>query len=154
MAISSSHLAYKDCYAVMDQAVEDSVGVRVEMDDYDKALHFRMRLHQARAIDRRRNAGTYPPDHPMHGLSAYDKLVCRIRQEEGKFWVYLERNTLRVGQVEPLSATSNDQLVPLDEEPVDEVVLPEPTDDPLAEVPTEIPPSPPTPEIQRIARRV
>ena len=103
MSVSNSHLAYTDCYELMDKALADEEGIRVQTADEKAATFFRMRCNQARAIDRRRNADTYPEDHPLCGGSQYDALVARIKQTATGWWVYIEHVGLELGKVEALS---------------------------------------------------
>lgn len=109
MTISNSRGSYSDCYDVMDKALEDSKGVRVEVDDLDAAIFFRMRLHNARKIDRRDNSKIYSeePTHPMFNASIYDKLTVRIKRIEDQVWVYLEKSGINLGAVEGLSEVSS-----------------------------------------------
>lgn len=73
------------------------------MVDFDSAVHFRMRLHTARAIDRRDNAAVYPVGDPMHGTSVYDALIIRIKNIDGEIYVYAEHLSIEPGALEPLS---------------------------------------------------
>jgi hypothetical protein len=65
------------------------------------ATRLRLRIHQARAIDRAENAMTYPDDHPLYNRSPYDCLVCRI-EEADRCWVYLDKQQVEIGIVEPI----------------------------------------------------
>ena len=104
MSISNSRLSYTDCYQLLDQAVEDSLGARVCLGTYEAANFFRMRCHQARAINRRDNQEMYELGDPKHGASVYDQVVLRLKEdEEGAFWVYAEKSTLDPGEIESLS---------------------------------------------------
>jgi len=92
MSLPTTRLAYADAYDAFDQALADSVGIRIQFDTEEQAKHFRFRLNYARQMDRDDNRKTYAPDHPLFGKSAYDRLVARIRreQEDGKWYLYLE----------------------------------------------------------------
>jgi hypothetical protein len=104
MSISTSRLSYQDCFTLMEQALEDTKGVRVCMETFDKATFFRMRCHTARQIDRKDNKVIYKEGEKLHGASLYDALTFRIREdEEGKFWVYAEKTELEPGAIESLS---------------------------------------------------
>lgn len=102
MSISNSRQSYSDCYEVLDRALEDELGVRVQMKDRDAAIFFRMRVHQARKINRRDNVDQYEVGHPMHGASVYDKLMVRIKHEGEAVWIYVEKTAIP-GNVESLS---------------------------------------------------
>lgn len=103
MTLSNSRLSYDDCFEVMDRAIQDPKGVRVKCPTYEKAITFRVRLHKARALDRKRNGDLYEPDHPMSNVSIYDKLVVRIRRQGEVYWVYIEQNSIEGLEVELLS---------------------------------------------------
>lgn len=91
MTLPNTPMAYTDCYDLLDKAIEDPRGIRVEMKNVDAATFFRMRIHQARAIDRKANAQTYEPGQPLHNASTYDKLAIRIRKMHDKWWLYIEK---------------------------------------------------------------
>lgn len=105
MSISDSHLAYVDCYTHYNQALEDPVGIRIRVENEAAAIFLRMRMHQARKIDRRRNAETYERGHPMHNVSPFDGLTVRIRPHDNGdgYWVVLEKTPMLAGEVESLS---------------------------------------------------
>lgn len=132
MPLSNSRLSYQDCFNIFDAALEDERGVRIQCSDQDKATFLRMRMHNARKIDRKDNAEIYPEGEPMHGQSIYDKLAIRIRHVEGKVWLYVEQIALE-GKIEGLSGPS----ISKDREPE-----PEPPEETVE------------PVIQRIARRI
>ena len=102
MSLSNSRHAYLDCFSLLDRALEDPRGIRAEVPSLNNALRLRLRIHQARAIDRKDNASTYDPDHPLHGRSPYDLLVCRIEEVAGRAWVYLDKVQVQIGVIEPI----------------------------------------------------
>lgn len=108
MSISTSRGSYKDCFDVWKAALDDAEGARVKMTDFDAANHFRMRMHTARAIDRRDNKEIYEQGDKMHGASIYDPLVVRIKNEEGEFYVYVEHVGNSLGKIERLSSKEDD----------------------------------------------
>jgi hypothetical protein len=75
----------------MDQALDDEIGARVKIASHDDAMFFRMRMHQARQIDRKDNKELYQPGDPLYGRSPYDQLVVRIKEHDDGIWVYAER---------------------------------------------------------------
>lgn len=109
MSLSNSPLAYADCFEVLDAALADSEGVRVQAESRDVAVFMRMRLHKARTVDRDRNAATYPDDHPMYGRSAYDALICRIKcsKDKTKWYVNIEKIAMDM-PMEALSEVEDD----------------------------------------------
>lgn len=124
MAISTSHLSYGDCYEVMDLALRDERGVRVAQPDMNSCTFLRMRLNQARAIDRNRSKSVYKEGDALFGCSQYDPLVVRIRtNDDGQFWVYVEKSAASMGLVESLSEVSEQVYLP---EPPAQLLLPAP----------------------------
>lgn len=120
MSVSNSPLAYSDCREVMQSAIEDKRGVRVRMDSMGDAMHFRMRCHQARSLDRKENAKSYERDHPLHGRSAYDVLVLRLVEDVDCAWVYFEKVALDISRVESL----DDEPKAIEHEPVKQIAGP------------------------------
>lgn len=115
MPISSSPLAYSDCYDAMNRALEDDRGVRLKVDTRGNAEFLRMRLNTARAINREENARTYEKGEPMHGRSEYDKLMFRIKELRSKdgttrVYVYLEQVQSFVPEIENLSEIEDDEV--------------------------------------------
>ena len=102
MATSTSRLAYNDCFDVLDEALANKKGIRVEVPDWNTGNYYRLRLHSARAIDRKDNKETYPDDHKLYGRSIYDQLVVRLREEGKKWWMYIERFSTENLNIEPL----------------------------------------------------
>jgi len=104
MALSNSPLSYEDCIQVLQAALDDPAGARIRFEDQKSATHFRMRCHQARVIDRRQNAESYPKESPLHNASAYDRLTIREpRRIEGEWWLYIEQTAVIPGKIESLS---------------------------------------------------
>lgn len=102
MSLSTSRLAYIDCFTLLDRAVAEPRGIRAEVPSLSAATHLRMRIHQARQIDRGENAKTYPADHPLHGRSPYDIFVCRIEEASDTVWLYLDREHVQIGAIESI----------------------------------------------------
>ena len=103
MTLSTSITAYDNCFEAFDRAIEAKRGIRMEFDDWGSANFFRMRCHQARKLDRERNAKIYSdPEHPMHGRSTFDPLTLRIIREGDNTYLYIERNTILPGKIEDL----------------------------------------------------
>jgi hypothetical protein len=109
MTTSNSRLAFHDCIEAYDRALADDFGCRIKMKNYNAAVHFRMRLHTARNLDRRDNKQLYSDreDHPLYGRSVYDVLTCKLANKEGHWWVYIQKMTLP-GEVEALSDLPED----------------------------------------------
>jgi len=91
MSYPTSYMAYTDCYEVMDRALANDRGVRLQMADRTAAEYQRTRINYARKLNRKQNEKIYAdPEHPLHGASPYDKLVCRIKQYNGNCYLYVE----------------------------------------------------------------
>lgn len=103
MSLPTSIGAYKEEFAVFDRAIDSQNGIRVPVSDANAANHFRMRLHQARQLDRKKNSQIYQPDDPLFRSSIYDPLVVTITEENGIAYVYLRRSSYVIGQIEDLS---------------------------------------------------
>lgn len=114
MSLSNSRLAFTDCFALLDRALEETRGIRVEVRDEDKATYLRMRIHQARIIDRRENKVTYPdPAHHLHGRSPYDILVCRIETANGSTWLWIDQQIVEIGRVEAIPEGAQIEYQPM-----------------------------------------
>jgi hypothetical protein len=108
MVISTSRLAYSDCFDLMDKAIADPKGIKIKFGENEEAWHFRIRLHTARKIDRKENRDIYDQTHPLHGRSVYDQLTMRIRKVGDHAWLRLERIDARVFEVESLTEPEAD----------------------------------------------
>jgi len=107
MSSPTTRQAYTDIYTLLDRCLSTSNGIRIKVENYDKAVFLRMRIHQARTITREDNARIYAeqPDHPMFGASEYDKYQVRIRCEDGPdnpTWLYIEPRTADILGIETL----------------------------------------------------
>lgn len=101
MSLSNSRLSYSDCYDLLDRAIEEPRGIRVEVPDLNAAVYLRMRIHHARTINRQENARIYKdPSEPLHGRSPYDVFVVRVEEANGLAWVYLDKQKVEIGRIE------------------------------------------------------
>ncbi len=106
MPVSESRLSYTDCFTLFERALADPKGARYQVGDgeHGKNQYFVMRMHQARALDRKDNRAIYEPGEPLYGRSVFDVLVCQLKQDsEEKWWVYVSHTELDESQIEPLS---------------------------------------------------
>lgn len=105
MTLSQSPLSYEDCIQVLQAALDDPAGARIRFETQDAATYFRMRCHQARSLDRKGNAETYPKGHQFHNTSAFDRLTVREpRRIDGEWWLYIEQTAVLPGRVESISS--------------------------------------------------
>lgn len=111
MPVSSSRLSYSDCFTLFERALEDTKGARFQPKasksdgNYGDCYHFRLRMHQARAIDRKDNKEIYEPGEPLYGRSILDPLVIQIKgpDSEGLHWIYVTHTEINVEDIESLS---------------------------------------------------
>ncbi|SRR5260221_7474857 len=103
MTLPNSLLSYQDCTELLDRAIEDDNGIRWEVPDYGQAMHQQSRLHYCRKLHRLENARIYDDTHHLYNRSVYDAIVVRIRNIDGQFFLYLERNDKVRGKIESLS---------------------------------------------------
>lgn len=104
MSISAARSAYRDCFEILDQALEAERGIRIGNDDNGAAMQLLTRLQYARTIDRRDSREIHDEGDPRYNTSVYDALVIRRpRFEDDMWWVYIERRALG-GVVEILGA--------------------------------------------------
>src|ERR1017187_8574274 len=114
MSLSNSRLAYTDCYTLLDRALDEPRGIRIEVNDLAAANYLRMRIHHARTIDRQENKVTYPDkDHPLHGRSPYDILIARIEGDEDSGLLYLDKQKVEIISVEPIPADFQVEFKPV-----------------------------------------
>lgn len=104
MSLPSSPLAFTDCYRYLEAADLTEWGVRIRCESMNAATFLRMRMNQARNLDRKQNRKLYPErDHPLHGNSKFDKFVFRLRNDDhGRSWLYIERHDIGLSDIEPL----------------------------------------------------
>lgn len=108
MPVSNSRLSYSDCFTLFDKALEDSKGARYQVNggtNYGDSWQFRLRMHNARQIDRKDNKDIYPdPGERLHGRSLFDPLIIQIKQDvEGLWWIYVVHTEIDGSEIESLS---------------------------------------------------
>lgn len=104
MPMPTSRLAYKDIFDVYEAALEDPKGIRLPFATLREAQSYRIRLHQARAVDRRENKVAYTTDDPMYGQSQYDILQVKIRHgEDDTVFLYIEPRDKTQPEIESLT---------------------------------------------------
>jgi hypothetical protein len=124
MTLPTHRVSYKVEYDILDKALGDELGARIRMPSIEAATHLRARIHQARKIDRDENTEAYEEGHQMHGQSIYDTLVCRLKQQDGRIYLYIEQRNAESFDIEPLSHETDEPDRPPME--VGEVVVTEP----------------------------
>lgn len=118
MPVSNSRLSYSDCFTLFERAHADPKGARFQPkpsktnDNYGDCYHFRLRMHQARAIDRRDNKSLFAdePGAPLYGRSILDPLIIQIKgpDSEGLHWIYVTHTNIDVDDIESLSELEAD----------------------------------------------
>lgn len=105
MALSDSMAAYSDCYDYYERA-RNGKGIRILLPDDKQAGILRMRLNQARVLERRESMRIYDRTDPRYGKSENDKFRVAVRPvAEGEIgcWVYIEewaQETLAIEDLE------------------------------------------------------
>lgn len=90
MSLSTSRFAYNDIFDILERATEAKNGIRLCFASHDAAIHFRMRLNQARSIDREENLKLYKEGDPLYGRSVYDHFTTRIiTSNDSPPWLYI-----------------------------------------------------------------
>lgn len=135
MSLPNTPLSYLDCFEVFDRALKDTEGVMVRMKSKDAATHFRMRMHQARRVDRHRNCQTYEMEHPLFNSSAYDPLYITIEDRDGVDYLFIRHRPVPQ-EIIPIAgnALAEEVALPIDDihaESVDELVDAEVMETPL-----------------------
>jgi hypothetical protein len=133
MSVSNSRLSYLDAYEILDRALDRTVGVRVRQPDLNAATYLRMRLHQARKIDRLDNKSIFEPDHIMHGRSQYDVLIVTIDATTEGVFLYVTKIESKAAMIEDLGEPA---LPPPKDQPQLAPPIDERRHDELAEEPT------------------
>lgn len=100
MSFNKSPLAFDDVRKIFDAALEAPKGVKIKLPSPAAAIHMRARMHHFRSkIDRQNNYDIYPPEHPMHGNSVYDRLVVKLNKGEDTLVVMLGANTVNIEEI-------------------------------------------------------
>jgi len=103
MSSPTTRLAYGDCFELFDQAYNTTKGIRFQVQAESTAISLRLRMHQARSIDRNDNRKLYQPGEPLYGCSIYDSLQIRYRNDGDAWWVYIEPRAVPIiGEIETL----------------------------------------------------
>ncbi len=93
MALSESIAAYEDCYDTYERAMKAPKGIRVLFDNKKAASYFRIRMNQARVLQRREAMRQYERTDPRYGKSEFDKFRIKIveaAEATGEWWVYVD----------------------------------------------------------------
>ena len=92
MPRTASILAYTDVIPYLDQAMAAETGIRILVPDKSAAINLVARLNTYRVLDRKRNAEVYAgTTSPLRNSSAYDILIFRRREVDGKWRVIIDR---------------------------------------------------------------
>lgn len=107
MPVSNSRLSYSDCFTLFNKAYEDPKGARYQVNggkNRGDSWQFRLRMHNARQIDRKDNKEIYEPGDPLYGRSIFDPLIIQIKQDtEELWWIYVVHTEIDGDQIESLS---------------------------------------------------
>lgn len=103
MSMSTSLHAFTAEITALERAKDAAVGIRVKFTASSAARTYVARLHQARTLDRRRNALIFPVGDNMHGCSEFDIIKVTHYAENGVFWVELKKNNILPTNIEELT---------------------------------------------------
>lgn len=95
MAFNIGTNAFEDVKEIFLRALETPKGIKVKCHTRAEAINLRSRLNYYRQMDRNENKKVYPPDHPQHGGSVYDKLILRIppRDSEDQDTIFIQQRS-------------------------------------------------------------
>lgn len=95
MSYNKSLLAFDDIKPEFDKALLAKKGIKIRCDSHAKAIVLRSRFNYYRTADRKENAKSLEPAHPLHGRSVYDKLILRVPRKGDKDdnCVFLEKRS-------------------------------------------------------------
>lgn len=129
MSLPKSMLAFGDCKELYDRALESvesgKFGARVRLPSLEAANYFRMRMNQARVVDRAANAEIYVPGDPLYKASSWDSLMVRIKRTgDGVVWVYAEPHGIETGEIEEV--LDPHEAMPVLASPPRQLALPSP----------------------------
>lgn len=114
MPLSKSIYAYNDCCQIYERAMESAVsggpGVRVRQEKESDAIYLRMRMNNARAINRRDNADIYAPGDPLYKASVWDALMVTIKMIDDDFYVYVEPHGIDTSMIEDIPQDDQGQI--------------------------------------------
>lgn len=103
MALTEAIAAYTDCFEIYEAAHKSPKGVRVHIGDQKAAGIMRMRMNQARVLERKESKRLYDRTDPRYGKSENDKFRNRMLEDtEGEWWLYVEPWGLMGLEIEPL----------------------------------------------------
>ncbi len=115
MPLPKSINAYLDCTDAYTRAVESvdagGPGVRIRLGSWAQANYFRMRMNNARAINRRDNTDVYSPGDPLYKGSVWDALMVTIREVDGEHYVYVEPHGVTIDAIEEIPSDDNSQML-------------------------------------------
>lgn len=105
MSYNKSPLAFDDIAEAFERALASPKGIRIPCTSRGAAINLRSRFNYMRKVNRIDNRRTYPPDHPMHGHSIYDKLILRIppRESPDGATLYIEQRTIESMNIEEIA---------------------------------------------------
>jgi hypothetical protein len=97
----------------MEKAMDDQKGIRIKFATEQDAWLYRLRLHNARKIDRKENEENYEKGHGMHGKSVYDALIMRLRPVPNggnAWWLRIEKISIGDLEIESLSEAEAEEV--------------------------------------------
>ena len=110
MPLPNSIGAYRDCFDVFEKAEADSHGARVQFASHGEAKTFQVRMNHARQLQRQESTLIYDRTHPLYNTCSFDEFQVRapVEDEDGKWWVYIERRGHNILAIEALSTSAEE----------------------------------------------
>jgi hypothetical protein len=104
MSWNKSPLAFEDAQIVFERALNSLKGIRITCKTRGAAIALRSRYNYWRKLNRLENSHTYPPDHPLHKHSIYDKLILRIGPKDtlSETVLYIEHHSIDNLEIEEI----------------------------------------------------
>jgi hypothetical protein len=82
MSFNKAPIAFDDVREVLNQAIDTKNGIKITFETLAEGARFRQRAYYYIRQDRENSKKVYPEDHPMHGVSVYDKLCLYSNTKE------------------------------------------------------------------------
>ena len=93
MALTDSLAAYEDCFQAFERAAKAPKGIRILFESKKTANYFRLRMNNARVLQRKEATRMYERSDPKWGKSEFDKYRIKIveaAEQTGEWWVYID----------------------------------------------------------------
>lgn len=100
MPLPATSASYRDCERVLNHALDQEKGLRIDFPTIQQAQSYRHRLNSCRSILRKESRRIYPPDHKDFGRCPFDHFIFRLDHERPA--VIIEKEHEFNGTISPL----------------------------------------------------